>query len=306
MKKIVLAVATLLVGLLIGGSVYAYLEGQDKPEDVFRSYVQKTLTLEKFAQVQTMEGTGAKYALNGHLDAKTKELRVSGSVECGGNIGSEKIDMKTTMSVDGQKSYIRIDSMQGKLVAEDGSTYDLGSVFSGTKDKWYEVSVENSNIKSQIDSGVFVSGSMLVAPGYDADKISKLLIDSGAFSYTSFKKNGDNFVYEFVSNKSAYLSILKEQFPALRNADLILDDVYTQGNTKTSTVTVDARGNLISEKMTDKNECAELIESLTGEVPTNIAKEFTGVATTVGENVVKFEKPTNPKSIQLISEDFVF
>lgn len=306
MKKIVIGAITLGVGLLIGGAAYAYVESRDKPEDVFQSYIRKSLTLEKFAQIQTMEGTGAKAAVNGIINTKTKELSASGSLECSGNLGNDKINLKATMSIDGQKSYVRVDSIQGKLAAGDGETYDLGSVFGGTKDKWYEISAEDVATKSQIDSGVFVSNSMLIAPGYDSGKISKSLIDSGAFSYKAFKKDGKNYVYEFVSNKSAYLTILKEQFPNLRNADLILDGIYIQGNTMESTVTVDSKGNLINEKLTIKNECAELVEAFTGEAPINIAKESTGVANVVGEAAVKIEKPINPKSIQSISEDFSF
>lgn len=306
MKKIIIAASILSVGLLVSAGAYAYVENQNKPDKVFQTYLQKSLSTEKLSVVQNMEGTGAKLVLNGQINAKNKTYTASGDLECSGKIGEHAIVVKATVSLDKAASHVRINELTGKVADPDMGDVDLGTVYAGAKGKWYEASKEDPAVKAQIDSGVFVSNSILIAPGYDAEKISKKLIDSGAFSYKSYKKVGNNFVYEFTSNKALYLNVLKEEFPNLRNPDLILDSVFADKGVLDSTVTVNEDGKLISEKLTSTNECATLIEGFTGETPTNIATDFAGTSTVVDEAAVKIDRAINPKPIDQIGEDLVF
>ncbi len=307
MKK---RVAYITIGILIllaifaaGG--YAYTNIRVTDEKVFRSYVEKGVTAKQLTQTETYEGTGSKTALKGLLDSQKKTTNISADIVCTATVEGKEVNLDASIQQENDKVYYRVNSISGEVDNSDGNTLNLTSVFSKVKGVWYVSPDSDKAVKAQLDSGVFIFNSVLVAPSYDTNKVVDALINKKAFTYSHIEKVDDNYVISFSVHRDKYIEVVKEMFPNLSNVDLIMDSIFEDKSSIESTITVKKDGTHIKEELTNKNLCVDLITTFVGLEPKGLAENLTGVNESKPAGSITITPVTNSKPLDQLSSDFV-
>lgn len=260
--------------LLIAGSCAWYLAVRETPESVLKKYLVKTAKLNEFSSVDTTSGTGSSSVLKGKLNLKDKNLILSGESKCSSksDLGEVKID--ADIQQEGAISFFRIKSVEGMIIDENGQNMDLRSEYQSIIGNWYKFEEEDKAIKALLDKDIFLLTSMVIAPGYDAEKIANVLLAKKAIVIESGEKVGDNYVLNIKINKSSYESAINELFPDLDNKDLIIDAIFYDESELGSSLTVKPDGTYISELSETDNDCYLIMQDFIGIEPLDLSKKI--------------------------------
>lgn len=306
MKKLLLGV---LAAVLIGVGVYTFVsQNQPKPtdpDDIFTAYLHSTAKINPLAQAQTISGTGARFTSSGFTDANKKEVRITTAMKCTGTVDDHNTTLEATLVNKNADYFVRIDKFSGSLVNTEGRTFDLARVFSHVAGKWYIMNEDYTPAQSQLDSGVFVYSSAIIAPGHDTNKLVDSLRENNALTYTNFKETDDGYAFDVTATRTHYRRVLQEVFPDLEAIDLVLDEVFIDSDTKTSTITTDKSGNFRSETTTVPNICGEFMHTLLGEEVQGIASSVTGEAKRVDMSEVDIIEAIDAKQFRDIQSDYI-
>lgn len=305
-KKVTVVIGAVLLALLIGAGVFIFINSRVSSDQVFRNYIEMSSKSKTLDSVETDKGTGTTAEIKGSLNTDAKKMLITGELTCTGQLQKKEVSLKANMQVENEKSYLKLNSITGQIVQDDGTVLDLNSVYTKVKDNWYLITDTDPQAKAQIDSGVYVFNSAVVAPSYDNDKLVNALINNKAFVYTSVVRTGKNYEIKLVANKSAYLETLKEVFPNLDKPDLILDNLFEDKSTLESTLLVSKNGDLIKEQLTNTNVCPEIMSTFVGEGTEGLAKDLSGVNTPKAKGSITITPITSSKPIEDMVNDLVF
>lgn len=301
--KIIVIAALVIIAVGIGTVVYT--KTRTSNDQVFRNYLLRTAKQTTYSSSESYSGTGTTATLKGIVDISAKKLTVSGELTCTVNIESKPVVLKASFQTENADLYMKINDTSGEVKNLDsGETYNLANVYSKVRGVWYKLDPDSA-IKSQLDSGIYVSSTGIIAPSYDTDKLVNALLAKKAIVYSYESKTNDGYVFRVTAHKDAYLETLKEVFPNLSNPDLVLDQVFTDGSTLNSTITVDKDGTVKSEKLTDTNPCTNLVNNLIGEQYEGLAKSLTGTSTPQPKDSISIQPIQNPKPIAELQNDMV-
>jgi hypothetical protein len=264
--------------LLIGvGGAFAFIAVQRiNPDKVFMEYLKNYARASNIASEEEFAGTGAKGKAMGVIDVKEKSLLINAQLECTAKISGKSVTVDASVQNENTKGYVRLNAIKGELLLEDGSSMKLSELYRPAVGKWYMIPDDDPALKAQLDSGIYVFTSAVIAPGYNIDSFVPDLIDNKALEYVFTRKTKDgDYEYQVTANKQQYEAFLQENFPNLSNRDLVLDSVFGDQKTKLTTLVTDKTGKLISEKYSDENVCKEIVEIFAGEAGEGMPNEIT-------------------------------
>lgn len=306
-KKVVyILIAMVVIIALIATGVFAYSSTRISDEEIFRAYVEKGVTSTKATQLETYEGTGSKTTLKGTLDTQKKALAVTADVVCTTTSEGKEISIDMSVQQENAKGYYRVNSASGSITNSEGDPLDLPTVFSKIKGVWYSAPELDKATKAQLDSGVYLFSTSVMAPGYDSTKVVDALITKKAFTYSSIEKVDGNYVISFTAHRDKYIEVAKEMFPNLSNIDLIMDSIFEKKSSFESTITVDKNGTQIKEKLTNTNLCVDMISTFVGIEAKDLAESLTGVNEAKPHGSITITPITDSKPIDQLTSDFVF
>lgn len=305
MKKYIRYIVGVVVVVAVAViAAVGYVASQPKPDKVFRDYLKTMSDTKEFAAQENYSGTGTVANVNWKLDTAKKMLVSLADISCSGQIDSKPVEAKISYQTDNASSYLKFDTVKGTIIADDGSVVDLTKLFSKIVGQWYKLP-DDPALQSELDSGVFVSSDGVIAPSYDAEKISTSLLSNDAIKYTSSKRSGNNLVFEITSTKNNFQTALKQTFPNLSKPDLILDSVFDTDTSSSLKITVSRDGNFISETTSTSNICSTLFEQYIGKTATQVPATISGEVKKVSPETINIAPINSSKPLDDMTNDIV-
>jgi len=305
-RYVIPAVATIIIAIVAGG-ILTYRLSQPTSEEIFRNYLQQMATSKTYGLEESYSATGTTINLKGVLDTNKKSSRLAGDLVCTAKIQDKEAKINVSLQMENATLYMRLNSASGEVAdRQTGNPIDVGKAYSKVLGQWYRADDEDNTAKAQLDSGVYVYGDGIIAPGYDSKKIVDSLIRNKALTFSSVTKSSYGYTIEVTSSKDAYLSSLKETFPNLNNPDLILDGIFDDQNSINFTVSTDTKGNILSEKLSSANLCIDFLEQYVANAPDNIANDVSGTSKHVSISSVSIAPITTSRLLSQLAEDIVY
>lgn len=302
-KKLLIIIFVLLILILaLVGAFVFYNSTQPKPEKVFRNYIEWGLRQNQFAFEEKSNGTGTETTSTAKNDVSKKEFKFSSIAKCEGtntqiSEGNNKITLNVSYAQIGANLYGKINSIDG-FVNINGTNKELAAGFQNVKGKWVEIEVDNKGLASLLENNLATYDTIVLAPTYNTKQLADYIINNKVFSYTDFKKNDNKYTFNFVSDKNAYEKFLKDNFPNLKNQDIILGNIFGEKSQIISDITVDIDGQFTGQVVQSQNMCALTFNKFIGEGITGLSSEIGSNVryleySTVGETTVESSVPAN-------------
>lgn len=292
-KQTVFTLVGIMTVLVIVAGLFSYTQLRPKPDEVLFTYIKNGLETKEIASEQTGTGTGVEMSLKGSLDIPSKKLLLKGDVSCVSKASGEEIKIVTTVQQENDTLYIKLNKAQGTYVNDEGESFDLSKVWAPAVGKWYIMQEDEETSAAQLDAGVFASNSILMAPTYDSEEIAKEIIESKVFSYKSYRIKDNNYVYQFVADKNAYVSLLKNKFPNVKNADLIIENIFGDKSSVESELILNKKGVFVKENMPLETVCTDMFSIFADENAGDFVSEIGSTSNLLNE--VDIEKVTDPQ-----------
>jgi hypothetical protein len=231
-------------------------EQKAQADKVFRKYLVKLISSKsKFSteNYTPSSNTSSSAVITGKTayDTEQKSVMTSLSYACTATVDSADIKLSVTVQTQNADTYVRLNSVSGQPA-------ELAAKNAKAKGLWYKTDQPNAVIQAQLDSGVFVFGSSVVAPGSDVEKVADILIHSNAYGYELDKHIRDTYTFSIATRKGNYAAALKQAFPGLTSVDSIVSNLFTGSETELdSTLTVREDGTAINELGLRSDACPE-------------------------------------------------
>lgn len=309
-----LLIIFVVIGLIVGAGWYvmqskkkplATTKAAVSPEQAFKNYLTTQSKLTKTAFSETFSGTGTNVKSKASIDVSGKKFNVTADLDCSAQIDNKPISVKMNVQYENTIIYIRFNEVNGDVTNyQTGQVRKLDTVFSKAKGVWYKLPDDQAQ-KSQLDSGIFVFGSAIIAPGTDTSNLADTLLTKGVFKITSNSKDGDNQILNITSSKSAYLDVLKSVFPKLTSPDIIISNMFKDATSRDSTITINNNGKLVQEKSTQNNVCFDAVNGYIGNQFTGLTKDVSVTSTPISYDEVKIIPITDSKPVANFARDLV-
>lgn len=300
--RIIIVIITVLV--LLALAIGIYIDRNPKPEDVLRKYLKDTAQSSQYSGTENYSGTGSELKLKGTINLTNKKLIAFADGTCESKADTGKITINSSIQIENSSTFLRINNASGSIDAGEGQKINLKTLYSKIKGRWYKLDDEDKAIKMQLDSGVIVSSTGIMAPAYDTERIVNTLINDRVIQIESSSKENGNYLISVKVTRSTLEGAIKKLFPNLSNVDLILDGIFDDQQDDRSTITLSKNGKFLGERKDTTNECVKLIKEFTGSDPTDLSKRISGNSTQKKIDAIKPIRGAKPFS--QFSKDFVY
>jgi len=278
----------------------------EQADAIFRRYLVKSASSNGYFTNEELSGSGAKLTGTASFDASKKQILREEELHCSAKIDNSEVSLDVSLQVQNATTYYRLNEMDGIVTGADGQTRNFHDVYANIKGVWYKDPQPDMVAQDQIDNGVFVFNSEVVAPGYDAQQIANFFINNRAYTYTQVKKQDGNYVYSFRAIQTNFSeNMLKQLFPGLKAPNDILGQIFSEKSTLDSTLTIAEDGTLVKEESTGKNYCKDVLAIFTGVSQENLPSPnvLTGSATPVQAKDIQITPITNARSAEDMAKD---
>ncbi len=302
-KRLILIILGLMLAFLLLslGAFLIYNSTKPNPDKAFRNYIEWGLQQNQFAFEQKADGTGTEVIGTVKNNISKKELKGLQTAKCEGSNarveGNNKISLNASVVSIGANIYAKINSIDG-LVNINGTNKQVSTVFQNVKGKWYEVEKDNKGLASQLENNVAMYDTIVLAPDYNTKELADYIINNKVFSFTDFKRNDDKYTFNFVSDKNAYENFLKDNFPNLKNQDIILGNIFGEKSQIMSDFTINKDGQFVSQVLQAQNLCPTLMKTFIGDDIGGFSTELRNDVryleySTVSDTTVESSQPIN-------------
>jgi hypothetical protein len=231
-------------------------EQEAQADKVFRKYLVTLIASKSKYTAENYTPTSdntASSVITGRTayDIAQKSVATSLSYACTAKIDTADVKLNVTVQTENADTYVRLNSISGQAA-------DLAAVNAKAKGIWYKSDQPDPAIQAQLDSGVFVFGSGVIASGYDAEKVADALIRGNAYDYTLSKHIGDAYTFTITTRKDNYIAVIKQAFPRLSSVDTIVGPLFSNNATELdSALTVKEDGTIVNELGLRSDACPD-------------------------------------------------
>ena len=184
-------------------------------------------------------------------DLGQKTVATSLSYACTATVQNTDISLNVSVQTDNTDTYVRLNNISGQAA---------GLVATNAKAKgiWYKTSQPNIATQAQLDSGIFVFSSGVLAPDYDAKKVADVLVGNNVYGYVLDRHVGGAYTFDITTRKDKYAVALKQAFPNLTSSEAILDALFANNATELeSSLTIHEDGTVVNELGLRSDACPE-------------------------------------------------
>jgi hypothetical protein len=324
--RYILVLIGLFIALIAAGGVYGYMHkkahanqpdqqlvatsestpiSQEEIDRVFRNYLVKTMRQKTLASEDNYNDSGIKIHSMLAYDGVGKHVRGTATVDCTLTVNGQTVALNSSVQIEDAASYLRLNDISGQLEKTSGGSIYLSDAFAKAKGVWYKAPADAA-MQAQLDSGVFVFNSGLVAPGRNAEDAVQFLINERAFGDYTANKIGNQYTYFISTYRQNYSGALKGAFPDLATPDDVVDTLFSDASdSKSSTLTLLQDGTVVKERTDENNMCRDMVRIYLGIDTTDLAPIVNGTSVPIAADKVKLTPVTYSRPLTEINKDVV-